>query len=240
MSADISRIGLLEAAGRGAVLLDEIGELPLAMQVKLLRALQEREIRVGGGVSRVRLEFRVWAATIRDLAAMVREGTFRQDLYYRLNVVQLEIPPLRQRKDDIPVWAQAFIKKHQRAPERVQISDVAMQALTTYNWPGNVRELESAILRGLAFRSGSLIVLWDLPFHAKEIAGAPDEVPLVSMNDLELRAIDRDLKETAGDKLAAARILGIDKTTLYRKSKERPGSHKRFEMDTVETSAIAG
>jgi len=220
--AQQSRAGLLETANGGTVFLDEIGDLPFDLQSKLLRALQEREIRPVGSTERVRIDVRVVAATHRDLEAAIRTGGFRQDLFFRLNVVQLKLPPLRERKSDIPLLVASFLEKFsdpQRPPRT--ISEDAMRRLMAYDWPGNVRELENAIERGVALGSGPILHLADLPSNLQQASGesAPDSDEVVPLEELERRAIVRALRETAGDKLAAARLLGIGKTTLYRKLK---------------------
>jgi DNA-binding NtrC family response regulator len=221
--AQNSRQGLLEAADDGTLFLDEIGDLPVDMQAKLLRALQEREVKPVGATERVPLRARVIAATNRDLDAAIRGGTFRQDLYFRLNVVQIKLPPLRERKTDIPLLVNAFLEKFCEAdrPPRT-LTEETMRRLTSYDWPGNVRELENTIERSVALGAGPVLQITDLPtnlqnaFH--ERPGETDE--LLPLDILERRAIFRALTETGGDKLAAARLLGIGKTTLYRKLKQ--------------------
>ena len=218
-----SRRGLLEAAGGGTLFLDEIGDLPVDLQAKLLRAFQEREIKPVGSNERVPIDVRVIAATNRDLEDAIHKGQFRQDLYFRLNVVQIKLPPLRDRKNDIPMLVNSFLDKFS-SPERpvTSVSEEAMERLMAYEWPGNVRELENAVERAVALGSGPVVTLTDLPTNLQhgtfERRIGMDE--LVSLEELERRAIFRALRETAGDKLAAARRLGIGKTTLYRKLKE--------------------
>jgi two-component system response regulator HydG len=218
-----SKVGLLEAADGGTLFLDEIADLPFDLQAKLLRALQEREIRPVGSNERVRINVRVIAATNRDLEAAIRSGSFRQDLYFRLNVVQIKLPPLRERKSDIPLLVNHFLEKFSD-PERPvrSISEEAMARLMAYDWPGNVRELENAIERALALGSGPVLQLADVPSNLH--SSSPDRLPasdeLLPLEELERRAIFRALRETGGDKLAAARLLGIGKTTLYRKLKQ--------------------
>jgi two-component system response regulator HydG len=221
--AQQSRPGLLETAHGGTVFLDEIGELPVDLQAKLLRALQEREIRPVGATDRVRIDVRVVAATNCDLEVAIRNGSFRQDLYFRLNVVQLKLPPLRERKSDIPLLVSSFLDKFAdpQKPPRT-ISEDAMRRLMAYDWPGNVRELENAIERAMALGSGPILHLGDLPTNLQQSTGdtLPDTDEVVPLEELERRAIMRALRETGGDKLAAARLLGIGKTTLYRKLKQ--------------------
>jgi len=218
-----SRRGLLETAAGGTLFLDEIGDLPVDLQAKLLRALQEREIKPVGSNERVPIDVRAIAATHRDLEEAIQKGQFRQDLYFRLNVVQIKLPPLRERKNDIPMLVNSFLDKFS-SPERPvgSVSEDAMARLMAYDWPGNVRELENAVERAVALGSGPAVTLSDLPTNLQhglfERRMGMDE--LVPLEELERRAIFRALRETAGDKLAAARLLGIGKTTLYRKLKE--------------------
>ena len=218
-----SKVGLMEAAGDGTLFLDEIGDLPIDLQAKLLRALQEREVRPVGSTDRVAISIRVIAATHRDLEASVRQGSFRQDLYFRLNVVQIKMPPLRERKSDIPLLVSAFLEKFsdENGPVRT-ISEEAMARLMAYDWPGNVRELENAIERAIALGSGPILHVGDLPSNLQY--GTSDRLPqndeILPLEELERRAILRAIRESGGDKLAAARLLGIGKTTLYRKLKQ--------------------
>jgi DNA-binding NtrC family response regulator len=216
-----SKQGLLEAAHGGTLFLDEIGDMPVDLQAKLLRALQEHEVKPVGSTERRRIDVRVIAATNRDLDAAVRAGTFRQDLYFRLNVVQVKLPPLRERKSDIPLLVMSFLEKFSGDAGRT-ISEEAMRRLIAYDWPGNVRELENAIERAVALGSGPLLHVADLPSNLQYPASErlPERDELLPLEELERRAIMRTLRETAGDKVAAARILGIGKTTLYRKLKQ--------------------
>jgi len=221
--AQHSRAGLLESADSGTVFLDEIGDLPVDLQAKLLRALQEREIRPVGATERVRIDLRVIAATNRDLESAIRTGGFRQDLYFRLNVVQIKLPPLRERKSDIPLLVSSFLEKFSDPQRAVRsISEDAMRRLMTYDWPGNVRELENAVERAVALGSGPILHAGDLPSNLQYNSAEklPESDELLPLEELERRAIFRALRETGGDKLAAARLLGIGKTTLYRKLKQ--------------------
>lgn len=215
--------GLLEAAEDGTLFLDEIGDLPVDMQAKILRALQEREVKPVGSTERVRLRARIIAATNRDLESSIRTGTFRQDLYFRLNVVQIKLPPLRDRKSDIPLLVCSFLEKfadQDRSPRT--ITEDAMRQLLAYDWPGNVRELENAMERAIALGTGPIVQISDLPSSLQNAsrAQAAEEGEMVPLDLMERRAIFRALQETGGDKLAAARLLGIGKTTLYRKLKQ--------------------
>jgi DNA-binding NtrC family response regulator len=221
--AQHSKQGLFESAGEGTLFLDEIGDLPVDLQAKLLRALQEREIKPVGSNERIGIRARVIAATNRDLESAIRTGGFRQDLYFRLNVVQIKLPPLRERKADIPLLANAFLEKFSEPARPIHmISEDAMRRIMSYDWPGNIRELENAIERAVALGSGPILHVGDLPsnlqYSSSEKLADMDE--LVPLETLEKRAILRALQETAGDKLAAARLLGIGKTTLYRKLKQ--------------------
>jgi DNA-binding NtrC family response regulator len=217
-----SKQGLMEVAGNGTLFLDEIGDLPVDLQAKLLRALQEKEVRPVGSTERVSIEMRVIAATNRDLDAAVRQGQFRQDLFFRLNVVQIKLPPLRERKTDIPLLVNSFLEKFSdENGDARKISEDAMARLIAYDWPGNVRELENAIERAVALGSGPILHVGDLPTNLHQGSGErmPQNDELLPLDELERRAILRALREAGGDKLAAARLLGIGKTTLYRKLK---------------------
>jgi transcriptional regulator with PAS, ATPase and Fis domain len=221
--AERSKSGLLQDAIGGTIFLDEIGELPMYLQTKLLRTLQEKEVRPVGSTERIPIDVRVIAATNRDLEAGVRAGTFRQDLFYRLNVVQITLPPLRERKMDIPLLVAYFLEKFSDPllPVRA-VSDEALRRLAAHDWPGNVRELQNAIERAVALSSHNVLIADDfesIPGAAIR-PGAVDTNELVPLAELERRAIMHALRETEGDKLAAARLLGIGKTTLYRKLKE--------------------
>ncbi|MGA3292706.1 MAG: sigma-54 dependent transcriptional regulator [Candidatus Acidiferrales bacterium] len=217
-----SKMGLIESAGTGTLFLDEIGDLPIDLQAKLLRALQEKEVKPVGSTERIPISVRVIAATNRDLEVAVRQGQFRQDLFFRLNVVQIKLPPLRERKTDIPLLVNSFLEKFAESGGTRVISEDAMARLIAYDWPGNVRELENAIERAVALGSGPVLHVADLPsslqYGTGERISQTDE--LLPLEELERRAILRALREAGGDKLAAARLLGIGKTTLYRKLKQ--------------------
>jgi len=222
-----SRDGLLAIAEGGTVFLDEVGELPVDLQAKLLRAIQEREIRPVGSTRRIAINVRILAATNRDLEQAVAQGTFRRDLYFRLNVLSLRIPPLRERRQDIPLLAAHFLERLSRASgQERSVSDEAMKALLAYDWPGNVRELENCLERACAFTTGPMIQVADLP---SSIHSAPGTIPIgvegtttkiLPMAELEKQTILNTITQLNGDKLLAARLLGIGKTTLYRKLKE--------------------
>lgn len=221
--AQHSRTGLLETANAGTVFLDEIGDLPVDLQAKLLRALQEREIRPVGATERIRIDVRIIAATNRDLESAIRSGAFRQDLYFRLNVVQVKLPPLRERKSDIPLLVNFLLEKFSDPQRPIRtISEDAMRRLMAYDWPGNVRELENAVERAVALGSGPIVHMGDLPSNLQQSSSDKllESNDLTTLDEMERRAILRALRETNGDKLAAARLLGIGKTTLYRKLKQ--------------------
>jgi len=235
--ANRSKDGLLASADGGTVFLDEIGELPLDLQAKLLRALQEKEIRPVGATHRIPIKVRILAATNRDLATMVEQGRFRKDLFYRLNVVSLRIPPLRDRREDIPLLAAWFLDRMKKngGPARI-LSDDALRTMTDYSWPGNVRELENSVERACALSFGPVLHTGDLPTQLQDFhihAYRSVSVPVISdarpmertsavtpLAELERQAIIDTLRQLKGDKLTAARMLGIGKTTLYRKLKE--------------------
>ena len=212
--------GLFRMATHGTLFLDEIGELPLAVQAKLLRALQHKEIRPVGSAASVPVDIRVISATHRDLAAMVGEGRFRADLFYRLDVVRVEIPPLRDRREDIPLLVHHFLRKHGGAAPRVHgIEDGALERLCEAEWPGNVRELENAIESALALAPGPLLRAADFAVarrRAPAAAAPPADLPL-SLDAYERCALERALRETGGDASAAARLLGIGRSTFYRR-----------------------
>jgi transcriptional regulator with PAS, ATPase and Fis domain len=218
--------GLLAIAEGGTVFLDEIGELPVDLQAKLLRAIQEKEIRPVGSVKRVPINVRILAATNRALERAVTEGTFRRDLFFRLNVLTLRIPPLRERRQDIPLLVAHFLERigHDAGMEKT-ISDESLKALMNYDWPGNVRELENSLERACALSSAHEIQMRDLP---TQIHSAPIDLQamsqpnngIVPMAELEKQSILAALAQVNGDKMMAARLLKIGKTTLYRKLKE--------------------
>jgi len=218
-----TKAGLMEVADNGTLFLDEIGDLPVDLQAKLLRALQEKEIRPVGSTERVSLAVRVIAATNRDLEAAVRQGSFRQDLYFRLNVVQIKLPPLRERKSDIPILVNSFLEKYSEANGKTpKISEDAMSRLMAWDWPGNVRELENAIERAIALGSRAILHIGDLSSNLHHSSGErlPQNDEVLPLEELERRAILGAIREAGGDKLIAARLLGIGKTTLYRKLKQ--------------------
>ena len=219
--------GLLTMAEGGTVFLDEIGELPIDLQAKLLRAIQEKEIRPVGSVRHVPINVRILAATNRDLEDAVARGTFRRDLYFRLNVLTLRVPPLRERRQDIPLLVAHILERQARdIGSEKTIAGAALKAILDYDWPGNVRELENCLDRAAAITSDQEIQMRDLPTN---ICSAPAEAltspsapgnAVVPLAELEKMTILSALAQLNGDKMLAARMLGIGKTTLYRKLKE--------------------
>jgi len=215
------RKGLFEAADTGTLFLDEIGELPNELQAKLLRVVQEREVRRVGATQRLTVDVRIVVATNRDLRQAAEKGTFRADLYYRLNVFPITLPPLREHRSDIPLLVAAFLNKFED-PSR-PITSIAKELWTevmAYDWPGNVRELENFVERSIALGSGPMLRNEDQALIVGRTGENFVHASAVPLCVMERREIFKTLSETAGDKLAAARILGIGKTTLYRKLKQ--------------------
>jgi two-component system, NtrC family, response regulator AtoC len=242
-----SKQGLFQSADTGSVFLDEIGELPLELQAKLLRVLQEKEVRPVGSNQRVKVDVRIIAATNRDLEAAYKNGTFRKDLYFRLNVVTVHVPALRERRSDIPMLVNWFCERYAPGAD-LRVSSAAMKALMNYEWPGNVRELENCVERAVALGNGNLIDLGDLPASiagsdstafrtalesapelVSDLAAAAESasgevtaaVPLstTDLEDIERATIQRVFEQVKGDKALAGRMLGISRATLYRKLK---------------------
>jgi two-component system response regulator HydG len=216
--------GLLVEANRGTILLDEIGDMPGEMQVKLLRALQERRVRPIGGQREVAFDARIIAATNRDLAKDVESGRFREDLYYRINVVEIPVPALRDRGHDVLLLAQWFLDRTaERTGRPVRgISSAAAQRLLAYSWPGNVRELENCIESAATLARFQELTPGDLPEKVRGYEpanGAEEQVPvaLVTVDELEKQHLLRVLRAVKGNKMRASRILGFDRRTLYRK-----------------------
>ena len=227
------KLGLLDAANGGTAFFDEIGELPLEMQMKLLRVLQEKEFRAVGGLAQRSSNFRVIAATNRNLADEVQAKRFREDLYYRLNVMRLRLPPLRERKEDIPALVSHFLERYGNGH---QVPDDLMNAFRDFDWPGNVRQLEHAMQQMVAMNSGPSLTLGDLHTiisartletrfeksgaAAVSLDAADESAPVLPLAEVERRAIMNALEYTKGDRTAAAELLDIGRTTLYRKLKE--------------------
>jgi two-component system, NtrC family, response regulator AtoC len=244
-----SKQGLLQSADTGTIFLDEVGELPLEMQAKILRFLQEKEVRPVGSNQKVKVDVRIMAATNRDLDTEYKRGTFRKDLYFRLNVVTISLPPLRERRSDIPILAAFFLER--LAPGRgVQLSSNAMKALLTYDWPGNVRELENCLERAVALGDQRIIEVSDLPpaiAHAEvqaepqglqagspEFSGRAADLRATDLEDIERATIERVFSQVKGDKALAGKMLGISRATLYRKLKRyHIGSHEEPPQSTT-------
>jgi two-component system response regulator AtoC len=224
-----TKIGLIEESHQGTLFLDEIGELPLSLQVKLLRFLQEDEIRHVGDNKDIKVDVRVVAATSRDLREMVKAGKFREDLFYRLNVVPLKIPTLQERKEDIPLLVEHLIQKHARRLQRssMNISKDALQDLLDYHWPGNVRELENALERAMVLSEGDVIYADVLPEQVK-IRGEPSRYAVIgddlsikkATHAIEVELIKRSLEKTGGNRTHAAELLEISHRALLYKLKD--------------------
>jgi DNA-binding NtrC family response regulator len=216
--------GKFELADGGTLFLDEIGDISPKLQVDLLRVLQERRFFRVGGTEEIAVDVRVIAATHRDLATEVREGRFRDDLFYRLNVINIRIPPLRERREDVPLLAQEFLDRlsHELGREVSGISEEALRVLMDHDWPGNVRELENAVERALVTCKAGVLGAEDLAFLSRPAAPATAGLSLPSgltLQDLERQYITATLQRTQGNVKAAAEVLGIDRSTLYEKVK---------------------
>lgn len=237
--ANTSKMGLIEQADGGTAFFDEIGELPLELQGKLLRLLQEQEFRPVGSLQVKKSKFRVLAATNRDLASEVQKGAFRQDLYFRLNVVTMRLSPLRDRREDLPALISHFLDKYGNGHT---LSSDLLELMMSYPWPGNVRELQNCVQGMVAVNTGPVLHVGDAPSHLQHHrasnsmgrlslatsgaapAGNGEPVPIVQpvipLAEMERQAIIRALEYTKGDRVMAAHLLGIGRTTLYRKLKE--------------------
>jgi two-component system, NtrC family, response regulator AtoC len=221
-----TKAGLFQAANGGTIFLDEIGELPLEMQAKLLRVLQEKEVRPVGSNEKIDVDVRVIAATNRDLEAAYRAGTFRKDLYFRLNVVTVHLPPLRERRSDIPMLVHHFLNRY-AAGMHLPVTPAAMKSLLQYDWPGNVRELENCIARAVTLGDHTVIDVQDLPpaMRTEQPAShelTPQEATSLSttaLAEMERMTILRVFEQAHGDKALAGKMLGISRATLYRKLK---------------------
>jgi DNA-binding NtrC family response regulator len=222
------RDGLFKVAGEGTVFLDEISEIPLEIQTKLLRAIQERTMKPVGSTRTLKFNARIIAATHRDLEGEVRKGTFREDLFYRLNVIPINIPPLRYRKEDIPILIQHFVQTFSTGTKKPKtISEGALASLTEYDWPGNVRELENCIEQVVALSTSPVIEVDDLPVRVgRRETDQPSLGKAKSLRELEREAIMAALHETNGNRRQAARLLGIAESTLYLKLKEMKGESR--------------
>jgi len=239
--AHAEKKGLFEVADRGSLFLDEIGELDITMQAKLLRTLQEREIRRVGGTKALKIDVRVVAATNRDLRAMVADGRFRDDLYYRINVLSVDVPPLRERRDDIPILIDFFLRKHTRNTSRLVrgLMPDARRMLLDYGWPGNVRQLESAIERAILLCEGDLISIEDLPLEVRQesrpVSESAFKLPAegISFEDVERGLIMQAMEQTDYNITKSAKLLGLTFRTLqYRLDKfgiKRPETGRKEE-----------
>ena len=229
--AKTQRTGLIAEADGGTLLLDEMGDMPMSLQVKLLRTLEEGCIRPVGSDKEIEVDVRVLTATHRDLESAVEEGRFREDLFYRINVIQVQLPPLRARGNDVLLianhFAEVFAKKSKR--QVLGITESAMEKLLAYSWPGNIRQLRNIIERAVALTRFDRISIEDLPEKIRDhkqvsvFIGGEDPTELVTIEELELRYINHVLETVKGNKTLAAQILGIDRKTLYRKLKQNGG-----------------
>jgi DNA-binding NtrC family response regulator len=241
--AHAEKKGLFEVADRGTLFLDEIAELDVGMQAKLLRALQERKIRRVGGTHEIAVDVRVVAATNRDLRAMVADGRFRDDLYYRINVLSIDVPPLRERREDIPVLIDYFLKKHTRNTSRLirGLTPETRKLMQNYAWPGNVRQLESAIERATLLCEGDMITIDDMPLEVRQEsqAAAPGAFKLppegISFEEVEKNLIIQAMEQTDYNITKAAKLLGMTFRTLqYRLEKfgiKKPGAEETQEEE---------
>ena len=221
--ATVTKIGLLESAAGGTVFLDEIGEMPLTMQVRLLRVIQEKRILRVGGTKPIDLDIRIISASNKDIKKACIEGTFREDLYYRLNVLTLHLPRLSERKEDLTLLISSFIKKYNRpfGKKIKHISSQAMEILMQYNFPGNVRELENIIQRAVALTEGDTIKVENLPPDLQNLdINMIDGDGLLTLEETEKQHIIRVLQKTGNNKILAGRILNLPRTTLWRKLKK--------------------
>jgi two-component system response regulator HydG len=229
--AHANKKGLFEAAEGGTLFLDEIGDMPISLQGKLLRVLQDREVRPVGATQSIKVDVRIIAATNQDMNAAIEDGRFRQDLIFRLNVIPIRIPPLRERSEDIPILAESFLRKH-AGDERIHFSDGAVRKMMRGSWPGNARELENCIERALALASSSEIVASDIliPNDIGPSDGTVQDMLLrvaleqrLSVRELTDAYIGAALEATQGRKSEAARILGMNRRTLYRREERNEG-----------------
>ncbi|MCB1853033.1 MAG: sigma 54-interacting transcriptional regulator, partial [Gammaproteobacteria bacterium] len=224
-------VGKIQQADGGTLFLDEIGELPLALQVKLLHVIEEKEVRPVGSEQSRRIDVRIITATNRNIEHMVREGRFREDLYYRLNVLHIPIPPLRKRKDDVPVFIRHFLNTEVRRlglEGSYSLDAAAEEQLLEYDWPGNLRELQNVIARALVMAEERVVLLSDLPDQVTRGGGSEKVSRLLysgatlreQVRQFEIDVINRALEANGNDRMAAARSLEIGLSTLYRKLEE--------------------
>jgi len=244
-----TKAGLFQAANGGTIFLDEIGELPLEMQAKLLRVLQEKEVRPVGSNEKIDVDVRVVAATNRDLEAAYRAGTFRKDLYFRLNVVTVHLPPLRERRSDIPMLVHHLLNRYTPGMH-LQVTAAAMKSLLQYDWPGNVRELENCIARAVTLGDHKTIDVHDLPPSIRTEQPVTQEMnsqdatslSTTALAEMERMTILRVFEQAHGDKALAGKMLGISRATLYRKLKRynitpRGGAAEKTEAEEAEAHA---
>jgi two-component system, NtrC family, response regulator AtoC len=243
--ASKSKAGLFAAANGGTIFLDEIGELPLEMQAKLLRVLQEKEVRPVGSNEKVNVDVRVIAATNRDLETAYRGGTFRKDLYFRLNVVTVHLPALRDRRSDIPMLVHHFLDRYARG-ENLQVTAAAMKSLLQYDWPGNIRELENCVARAVTLGDRHIIDVSDLPPAIRMDSGALTTTSLqdtasistTALAEMERMTILRVFEQAHGDKALAGKMLGISRATLYRKLKRYNIPMKSESADDADEAKV--
>jgi two-component system response regulator PilR (NtrC family) len=240
--------GLFQVASAGTLFLDEIGEMPLPLQVKLLRALQDRRVKPVGGVEDVEVDARIIAATNRDLAAEVKAGRFREDLFYRLNVIQVKVPPLRERREDVLVLAEHFLKRFAKEMGRpgLTLSKSALGALADYSFPGNVRELENIIERGVTLAEGDVIDVTDLPVSIRSHPPAVN-APVTEigpgfdlqgfLDDIERKYLEKALEQSKGVKLEAAKLLGLTFRSFRYRFKKAMGPTAQDEDEITEETA---
>ncbi len=231
--------GLVRAAQGGTLFLDEIGELPSEVQAKLLRLLQEGEVRPIGATRPIPVNVRILAATNRDLETEVKAARFRKDLYYRLNVINIHLPPLRDRREDIPALVEHFTRRY--AIHNVSVAEEVMQAFLAYHWPGNVRELENAIRRMMALKSNPVVQVHDLPSSLRNFAeqmDGPPEQPddILPLEEVERRHILKAVERTRGDISTAAILLKIGRTTLYRKIKQYRADSPARDLEKLDAA----
>jgi two-component system response regulator HydG len=216
-----SRTGKIEEASGGTLFLDEIGELEMPVQAKLLRVLQERTIERLGSNKKIAVDFRLISSTNRDLEHQMQVGTFRSDLYYRINVVRIEVPPLRDRKEDIPLLAEVFLQEFcAREKKPLTLSEDILEALRNYSWPGNIRQLKNVIEHAVIIAKGQRIAMRDLPSELRAYRVQRAEPAAMTLRAMELHAVNRALQECNGNKSEAARKLGISRKALYARLKE--------------------
>jgi DNA-binding NtrC family response regulator len=223
------RIGRFEAASGGTLFLDEIGELPPSFQVKLLRVLQERQIERLGSQRTINVDFRIVSASLRPLEDEIAEGLFREDLFFRINTVAIHLPPLRERREDIPILARSFLEEFTRARQKavVGFTAEALQAFDAHHWPGNVRELRNVVERAALFCAGSKITIDDLPGNVRTASSAPHRTPAApqattlqeAVERAEIEAIKAALETTEGRRSEAAQLLRVSRKTLWEKTK---------------------